>query len=323
MLPSGELSGSARPGPLASAEQLESLSRMDILFDTSAVNRLHDDPAGGSIVNGLLATNVVRVSALNVLEAARTADIGRRRSLLRWLKFMTGNERPLEMANVLARRAVAQYGRRAPLLNWSIDHEADVLWQVLVDPESVDEGLRSDLNEFQHSLEADFRQCHERARPDFERLFGRGTRPPARPSDFLREYLERPEALHQLINDWFYRDTVGSDLPADETLELFRVVPEIAGFLLGWGHSIHQRALASQGYGAYTNAGIVDLWFATYLGRVDRFVTADDRQYAALRLISRIVPDGRTSPRAGPHRVRRSVTRYDAYRRQLLVPAAG
>jgi hypothetical protein len=157
---------------------------VEILFDTSAVNRLYDDPDGGAMVTGLLITNVIRVSALNVLEAARTADVDRRQSLLRWLKFMTGETRPLEMPNVLARRAVSAYGRRSPKLDWSIDQNANVLWGALVEPGSVDEDLRDDMNRFHDSLEADFRRCHEQARPHFEPLFQKGA-PPSRPSQFL------------------------------------------------------------------------------------------------------------------------------------------
>src|SRR5438046_10079048 len=106
---------------------------MRVLFDTSGVNHLHDDPDRDAIVNELLAANVVRVSALNVLEAGRTATVSRRRSLLRLLKTMTGRSRPLEMPNVLACRAMAAYGTRREALDYSIDHEAEVLWHALVD----------------------------------------------------------------------------------------------------------------------------------------------------------------------------------------------
>ena len=296
-------------------------AEMEILFDTSAVNFLHDDPAGGAIINGLLATNVVRVSALSVVEAALTAEGERRRSLLRWLKHMTGNHRPLEMPNVLARRAVKEYGRKSQSLDWSIDTDASVVWQVLVDPESVDEALRADLYRLHRSFERDFRLCHERARPHFQSLFPAAAKVPRRASTFLREHLKRPDSMNRLVNDCFYREVVGTNLPVDETWELFRSVPEIAGFLLGWGHSIHRRAIAREGYGAHNNAGIMDLWFATYLGRVDRFVTADKRQYEALRLIARLIPDGRpASFRRGHVLGRCSITRYDAYRRLLILP---
>src|SRR5205823_10908695 len=118
--------------------------------------------------------------------------------------------------------------------------------------------------------EHDFRLCHERARPHFNALFNGGMPPLRRTSTFLREWMKRPGFLHEIVNP-LYRRTVGVDLPIDELPELFRVFPEIAGFLLGWGHSIHRRAIAREGYGV-NNAGIIDLWFATYLGRVDRFV---------------------------------------------------
>lgn len=288
---------------------------MDILFDTSAINHSLDDPEGGAIVSGLLASgNIIHVSAISVVEAASTPDVDRRRALLRWMKFMTGEVRPLEMPNALILRAVAAYGGRNPSLDWSICREADVLWGALVDPESADDELREDLRAFQRSLKRDFRLCHVRARPHFQRLFN-GTAP-RHASTLLLEYLRHPDDLRRIVNDTVYRQTVGCDLPAEEIWELFRVVPEIAGFMLAWGHSVYRRAIGPGG-GAHNNAGILDLWFATYLGRIDRFVTSDLQQYKALRLVAALVPDGRHTSQRPARRC--AVSQYDAYRRGLLV----
>jgi hypothetical protein len=277
---------------------------MVFLFDTSAINRLYDDPAGEAIVTGLTATNVVRVSALNVLEAGRTAHADRRCALLRLLKRMTGGARPLEMPNVLARRAMTAYGQRSPVLDASIDADADILWHVLQDPTDLDDEVRRHFDELHRSIEGEFRQCHERARPHFQALFKGDVVAPRRASALLRAYMERQAFAHEVIND-LYRGCVGADLAIGELPELFRIVPEVAGYLLAWGHSVHQRSIASDNYGMH-NAGMVDMWFATYLGRTHRFITADDRQYRALRLIAKIVAPACT------------VSRYHGFRQNLV-----
>jgi len=278
---------------------------MVFLFDTSGVNRLHDDPASEAIVAGLIGTNTVRVSALNVVEAARTPDPGRRLSLLRLLKRMTGGDRPLEMPNTLARRAMTAYSRRLPCLDSSIDAEADVLWGMLVDPSVADDETRRALDAGQEKLESEFLGCHQRARPHFQDLFRNGVLAPRRAAAPIRHFMRSTQFLHEDVVNPIYRQQTGADLPASEMDEMFHVAPEVAGFLLGWAHSIHQRSIALEGFGS-RNAGIVDLWFATYLGRVDRFITADRRQYRALRLVARIM-----APRCG-------VVRFCRFRRRLL-----
>jgi hypothetical protein len=278
---------------------------MVFLFDTSALNKLHDDPDGGAIVSGLLATNRIGVSALNVVEAGRTASVTHRQSLLRLLKQMTGNDRPFEMPNVLVRRAMVAYSRRSQILNYSINSDADALWQVLINPELLDEPTRLGLDDHHRSLEEDFLRCHRAARPHFQRLFQPGATIPRRAPFLLRGYMSRPDFLREVV-DQLYIGAVGETITVDRLPELFGVVPEVAGFLLAWGHSVHQRAVARESYGS-NNAGIVDLWFATYLPRVDRFVTADDKQYRALRLVARIVAK------------RCSVIRYETFLRRMLV----
>lgn len=44
---------------------------MIYLFDTSGINRLHDDPSRGAIEAGLVSTNEVWISALNVAEVGK------------------------------------------------------------------------------------------------------------------------------------------------------------------------------------------------------------------------------------------------------------
>ena len=277
---------------------------MLFLFDTSVVNRLHDDRDSEAIVVGLAATNTIRVSGLNVLEVARTPDRARRAALLRLLKLMTRDERPLEFPNALARRVMSAFAAQSPTLNCSIDGETGVLWDMLVDPELVDDEARAELDAWHGSLETEFRVGHERARPEFQRLFQGGVVAPRRAPALLRAYMARPAFLLDVVNPLYRRET-GSDLSSNELEVLLRGSPEVSGFLLGWAHSVHQRALAREGFGA-KNAGIVDLWFAAYLGRVDRFITNDEKQYRALRLIARIVAPGC------------EVMRYDRFRRRLI-----
>ena len=111
---------------------------MIYLFDTSAINRLYDDPDGAAIAEGLAVTNEVWVSALNVGEAARTQDRVRRDSLLGLLKKLTGTRRPLELPILLIRRAIEAYSNNAATIEASVGETNEMVWQVLQNPTLLD-----------------------------------------------------------------------------------------------------------------------------------------------------------------------------------------
>jgi hypothetical protein len=54
---------------------------MDYCFDTSAINRLHDDSEHEAIILGLLAGNRLLISEWNLIEVIGTANVQRRLSL--------------------------------------------------------------------------------------------------------------------------------------------------------------------------------------------------------------------------------------------------
>lgn len=62
---------------------------MIYLLDMSGINRLHDEPDCDAITRGLISTNEVWISALNVAEVGQTSEISRRMSLLHLLKVLT------------------------------------------------------------------------------------------------------------------------------------------------------------------------------------------------------------------------------------------
>ncbi len=80
-------SGSAGQGTAKSNTVTITVTRP--IFDTSATNRLHDDPHRHEIVAGLLAANRVLISELNLIEVMTTNVAERRISLCLLLKQLT------------------------------------------------------------------------------------------------------------------------------------------------------------------------------------------------------------------------------------------
>jgi hypothetical protein len=181
-------------------------------FDTSALNRLHDDADMKSLRDGIIATNTVWITALNVIEAGITENIGRRLSLLQLQKKLSGHRRPLQIPNHLIRELAVAYANRRPSGDLSIAEDQDGIWVALNDPEAIDETTRQELYHWKSDLENDFKASHAKARPDFQQLFvsGIAARPPSALS-LLRHYRKSEDFLFEALSD-IYESLTGMKL---------------------------------------------------------------------------------------------------------------
>ena len=281
---------------------------MRYLFDSSAINWMHNEPDREPLLLRLLAANEVRVSALTVAEVARTPDPKRRISLLQLLKRLTGEIRPLEEPEVLIRRGMMSYALQESTVTVTED-ETPVAWSVLQDPTQISDEARRLLDQFQSTRETDFLELHRRARPDFQELFANGSKRPRSAAELLRLYMGNREFLWQLLSPT-YESMTGQAFSEKEIYGLLQSLPFLSTYLLAWGYSVYKRAVAGEGYGA-TNAGVTDISYATYFFWVERFVTADRKQYRALRIIAHVGAPGC------------SVLRYQTFRREQAIGVLG
>lgn len=254
-------------------------------FDTSALNKLHDDSEMKSLRDGIIATNTVWITALNVIEAGITKDIGRRLSLLQLQKKLSRHRRPLQIPDRLISELAIAYANRSPRGGLSIAEDQDNIWVALNDPEEIDEAARQELYHWKNDLENDFRESHTKARQDFQQLFeiGIATRPQSA-SSLLRHYLKSEDFLFEAMSD-IYKRVTGIKLQREELFPFLRKIPNWTFFYLGWAYSIYMRSIQESNFGR-KNAGNIDLWCATYLPICDVFVTDDIKQFKALRLIN-------------------------------------
>lgn len=282
-----------------------SMSRPVYVFDTSAVNRLLDDAECSHIVTGICAAGEVRVSFLNVVEAARTTHHDRRRRLLLLLRDLTRGKRPLEDPVLLVKRAMLAYSKRAPSIDLSVGEDNAAAWGILQDPSLIDEAARQQIYMQGLELEKWFHDYFLSQRAEFKATFTGAFRDRQRVANWLKAYRDHTTLAASLVRP-LYKSTVGLDLPAEEVGALLDTVPELAALLLAWGFAFYRRVIATADYGR-KNAGLFDVWFAVYQPRIDRLVTNDRRQYWALRSIALVV-----APQC-------QVVSYDDLRRRLVV----
>lgn len=255
-------------------------------FDTSAINRLHDDPEQQFLVAGLLATNTLRVTALNVVEAVGTEDEVRRCSLIILLQKLSHGFRPLATPNTFLKIIANAYARGDTRPNITSPEEEDSIWLALNSPDELDEETRQEVFQWKTSLETPFIDAHREARPQLQALFESGdAERPRSVADFIRHYRDNDQLLLESMID-VYRHCTKQTMSLDEARVFLRDVPYWPLYFAGWAHAIYSRAIKPGKYGVRGKPGTIDLWCAIYLPVCDVFVTDDIPQRRALRLLS-------------------------------------
>ena len=276
-----------------------------ILFDTSGVNRFAGERDIDNLLHGLHAAGKVWVSALSIVEAAATMDPERRHALLRVHKRMVRNERPLELPSELVKRCMRVYSKAEHSLTLTVEGDAAAAWGMITNPSSVDDEARSSFCQHSREKEEEFHQYHSSMRDSYQTLFKNGKARPSSAKELLEAYCESDDFVYGIVAP-LYENAVGMELHKREVRRLLRTLPSLAAYLLSWGYANYKRAIALNSYGR-NNAGLTDLTFATYLPYVAQFITNDDKQHEALKVISDFIAQ------------KCDIMLYDEWRRRLMM----
>lgn len=276
-------------------------------FDTSAINRLLDDPERDPIIGATLSVGSFRVTAYNILEAAKTRDANRRSRLIDLLRRLSDGKRPLDRPNTILLTYAEAHAARAAAVRVNADENLEGLWIALNQPDLLDQEAREEVLAWAAEWEDDFSEAVAGDREQFQSLFrkARLDRPKATAST-LRAYLSKKDECRSLISDVYKRHT-RKPLTDSEYRVLVRE-PVWPLYFLGYAYAVHQRGIQEQNFSERRNAGAIDIGQAVYLTLCDRFVTDDRAQYRGLRLLNVLNSKRRTH-----------VMRYDTFRSRLFV----
>jgi hypothetical protein len=287
---------------------------MRYCFDTSALNRLYQDTDRDSIVTGMLVGASFRISAYNVIEAAKTSDIELRRELVRIMRRLADNKRPLDRPNGLIRAVARAYagrdGHGDPTMIVNADPNLEGLWIALNDPSLIDDDARTELLKWAKEWEGDYDAIASGARDRFQELFRR--RPKQRPrtaAATIKGFMKHRDKIFSNLVAPIYEQETGCRLSRTEYDELIKD-PMWALYFAGYAYALHHRSVRADGFSRERNAGGIDLGQAVYLCLCDRFVTDDRPQYRALRPLNRFnIATGHKT----------EVWTYDGFRNRLLI----
>lgn len=275
-------------------------------FDTSAINRLLDDPERDPIIDATLSVGSFRVTAYNIIEAVKTKDANRRSRLVELMRRLTDGKRPLDRPNTILLTYAEAHAARAAAVRVNADENLEGLWIALNQPDLLDQEAREEALAWAAEWEDDFSDAVAVDRERFQSRFRKAPleRPKATAST-LRAYLSKKDECCSLISDVYKRHT-RKQLTDSEYGVLVRE-PVWPLYFLGYAYAVHQRGIQEQNFSERRNAGAIDLGQAVYLTLCDRFVTDDRAQYRGLRLLNVLNSKRRTH-----------VMRYDTFRSRLF-----
>ena len=276
-------------------------------FDTSAINRLHDDPDRDSIVTGLVTTNTCCVSDLNGAEIRNAPDVNRQASLRDLLNELQPRDLGLLEHPIDLLKRLAKYVEDGESEHFAVT--AGYRNDLVAKPALIDKGLTQKLSELHSDYEVGFRELFRQLRPQLQSHLDSGS--VGRPRS-LAAWV-RGSCLDNKLRDKFcsiiYEDITGNKVSRDGLSRLVRLAPEWSVHFVGWAHEYYRRVIQEANYSPSKQAGFTDLWYGVYLPVFEDecFVTADGPQYRALRFLNAFNPR------------KTKMLSYEAFRRRLVL----
>ena len=276
-------------------------------FDTSAINRLLDDPEREPIIAGLLCSGSFRVTAFNVVEIAKTTVVQKRIDLIKLLRQLSDGKYPLGRPNTILMAHAKAHAIRAPNMSICADDGLEELWIELNQPELIDPDDIEKLMGFTKKLEDDFSEFSAGDREKFQESFAKvPNQRPKTAASTLRLHLNNKDKCRPIVDDVYKRLT--QKQLTDSEYEILMQEPSWPLYFLSYAYAVHRRGIQQKNYSKNKNAGAIDLLQTVYLSFCDRFVTDDKPQYKGLRLLNVFNTNRRTQ-----------VMKYDTFRKRLLV----
>ena len=285
---------------------------MRCCFDTSALNQLYDDGERDTLITALLTASTFWINAYNVLEAAKTKDMGRRQNLVRMMRRLADGKPPLSRPNWLVRSVARAYSEAGsggePRFSTTDDPDLKGLWVALTQPELLDDEIREEALTWAAEWESDYDAIASGARDRFQSFFATSPKERPRTAAGTMRAMRNDDRIFSGLAGPIYEQETGKPLSRTEYDRMMEE-PIWALYLGGYTYALHHRSVKTERFARKKNAGGIDLAQAVYLRLCDKFVTHDRAQYHGLRFLN-------CFSRAAGYDA--EVLTYEMFRRRLL-----
>ena len=263
---------------------------MNLYLDTSAINRLYDDPKSEFLVEIIRQRMSFYPSVLVVAELCAESDDTRRLGLLRLTKRISSNYRPAAMPGDLLKRSLEAISIWARDMDHSMGQNWDGVWMALNNPTLIDKEAYEEVKGWKRDQEKWYQDMHDRGRPKMQeatRTLPNGERTSFMSSfsRVIRFYSQRSDFLKRIVSDLISRSGANVKVDGGLTERIIKHSEHWRFFLASMAYGMYARSLRRTSFSKKKNPGSVDTQQAVYLTICDMFVTADRQQRKMLRLI--------------------------------------
>jgi len=269
------------------------LSNKPILtLDTSAINRLADDPSCEAVINGLAASFFVRLTFTSVDEVAQNSGKERREHLFGVCKQLLTSGDCLLPVGKLLQKLVRAFDTDAAGFKWdNVDVRLDEAVEAAVRSAAISDELSKAAWEEAGPMNQQFESMLRDTKPAFDSVFA--SNPAARPGSVgeLIGGLQRGGQYWKIAGS-LYDSIAGRSADEGTVHKFWDRSPPFQCLMGALCAALYDRSVRPPNTPGSLKAGWADTFMAVYLPYCDQFVTADSGQLACYREVAKLyVPD--------------------------------
>jgi len=260
-------------------------SRERLIFDTSGLNALANEPDLPVIAKCLGISSCVRLTETNLAEIAATANTHKRSSLIETCQRLVGVGECIGPHHWIIEQQVRLHAARPDIFNWQ---RLDVRMRALEEEIARPRFLNDD------TVAAESRAHFQQTARAFDQLFRDAREAFPIPKD-ERIQITLPDVVELSLAEGSAHWRMAADIyerysgtrPSDDEVRAFvRLCPPFDAMMLSTCVAHFHRSVRDFRLPAVYDAGRLDLMCSVYLPYCDRFITNDDGQRNALSAIA-------------------------------------
>jgi hypothetical protein len=265
-----------------------------LTFDTSAINRLADDPDSDALIAGLRSGFHVRLPFTTISEVAASKDATRRRQLLRVCSLLLLSGDCIDPVYEVIKKLVARF-ESPGTFDWSdVPIEIAGAGAAIADSKIITEDLAKNEREEARAFEKGFVKMFNDMKPDIDRLLARGhEKTPGSISELVERFQKPGGVFWNLVRALYDRH---AEQPADDaTIRRFtEACDPFRAMIIAMVAAQYDRCVRPRSTLPSLRTGRIDTFMATYLPYCDEFVTSDRGQLECFKQVALIAGLGVT-----------------------------
>lgn len=264
-------------------------SKRKLIFDTSAINALADDPDSAAIAASLGSAYRVGITETVMSEVIADPDVQRRTGRFELMKRLLSAGNCLMPFNWIIEEQAKSYVRDPSTYEWKrLDVRLRMGEEEIVRQKFI-HSLSDETLVNQKDWEKGFKTIFENARPSFQRIFENeaGLRPSLQK---VTGILLGDGGAHLSIGSGLVERATGMGLEEAQVKNFVERCPPFKALLVALCVAQYDRCIRGEGDPSLGKAGRNDMFSAVYLSYCGVFVTNDRGQCKGLTAVAYLMP---------------------------------